>query len=229
LFTEVSNPKKLNRPSVVAMVVSFLPPEPSKMASVSGLLPPSTLAANETWPESFIEGLNPMETNRRGSSATVVRDPSALARYTPGIVLNPSGARRPALKATSPGVLIAAHPKLKGSKPSLALSATFVKVYCGAGGTVCARAPESIAPNAKATPPANRKATPMAPIIPEDRRIHSSFPGGTSSAPPYPPGISDILTHRQPQPDAGQAMHFPEGYLPACVSQYGSSLKKSAP
>src|SRR5918995_3910245 len=60
----------------------------------------------------------------------------------PSIVF-PSGAGRPALKAISPRVLIAAHPKLKGSKPSSTLLATSVKVYCGA---VCARASASTAP-----------------------------------------------------------------------------------
>src|SRR5215207_7212866 len=70
----------------------------------------------------------------------------------PWIVLNPSGARRPALKAMSPRVLMAVHPKLLGSKPSSTLSATLVKVYCGAGGAVCARASESIAPSAMASP-----------------------------------------------------------------------------
>src|SRR5918994_117244 len=67
----------------------------------------------------------------------------------PSIVLNPSGARRPALKATSPLVLIAAHPKLLGSKPSSTLSATLVKVYCGA---VCARASDSTAPSTRLSP-----------------------------------------------------------------------------
>ena len=59
LLMEVSKPKKLNSSAVLAMVVSFLP-SPRKMASVSSFLPPSSLAAKETWPESFIEGLKPM-------------------------------------------------------------------------------------------------------------------------------------------------------------------------
>src|SRR5215211_5879654 len=67
----------------------------------------------------------------------------------PGTVLNPSGATRPALKAMSPRSLIAAHPKLLGSKPSSTLSATLVKVYCGAD---CARASDSIAPSATLSP-----------------------------------------------------------------------------
>src|SRR5215218_2963117 len=49
----------------------------------------------------------------------------------------------------SPRLLIAEHSKLKGSNPSSALSATLVKVYCGAA---CARAAESIAPSSMASP-----------------------------------------------------------------------------
>src|SRR5918995_5791180 len=64
----------------------------------------------------------------------------------PGIVLNPSGARRPALKAMSPRAWIAAHPKLLGPKPSSVLSATLVKVY---GGAVCAHARDSTAPSTR--------------------------------------------------------------------------------
>src|SRR5918995_2911761 len=67
----------------------------------------------------------------------------------PGTVVNPSRAARPARKAMSPRSLIAAHPELLGSKPSSTLSATLVKVYCGAD---CACASDSIAPSATLSP-----------------------------------------------------------------------------
>ena len=103
------------------------------MASVSGFLPPSSVAANETCPESLMEGLKPMLTYRLRFCAMVFRSPFALTRYRPGIVLNPSGAGRPARNAMPPRRLIAAHPKLDESNPSSTLSATLVKANLGAG------------------------------------------------------------------------------------------------
>src|SRR5215211_6022999 len=57
----------------------------------------------------------------------------------------------------SPRLLIAEQSKLNGSNPSPALSATLVKVYCGAA--VCACASESIAPSTMASPATTAKAS----------------------------------------------------------------------
>src|SRR5687768_13660709 len=81
----------------------------------------------------------------------------------PGVVLKPSAARRPALKATSPPALIEAHPKLNGSKLSSVLSASFVKLYscASAGGasavSIATAAAQANRPNLslRAPPPAN--------------------------------------------------------------------------
>src|SRR5687767_7882381 len=54
----------------------------------------------------------------------------------PSKELSPSELVRPALNAMSPRLLIEAHVKAFGSKPSRALSATLVKVYFAAAGEI---------------------------------------------------------------------------------------------
>src|SRR5215207_803063 len=79
----------------------------------------------------------------------------------------------------SPRLLIAEHSKLKGSKPSSALSATLVKVYCGA--LSCACAAESIAPSVRASPTTSANTTANRCSV--DRRWYVSIllPSGVAS------------------------------------------------
>jgi hypothetical protein len=74
--SDVSNVKKLNGPGSVRAISRSAPPRPRRIASPSS----SSVAANETWPSSFRDGLRPRKSNAGVSVAIVVRRPLGAAR-----------------------------------------------------------------------------------------------------------------------------------------------------